>query len=85
MGVDGGVGGRTGQESLLLSLLYFLRLPPPLFSLTVVCKYLHVSVSFTLSLFKRRGKDTHPAAFAAAPDFSPPFLSGSFPSAFVLA
>lgn len=40
------------------------------FSVTV-CKYLHVSVSFTLSLFKRGGKDTHPAAFAAAPDFFP--------------
>ena len=41
-----------------------------IFSLTV-CKYLRVSVSFTLSLFKRGGKDTHPAAFAAAPDFFP--------------
>lgn len=50
----------------------------PLFSQPVsfifsptVCKYLSVSVSFTLSLFKRGGKDTHPAAFAAAPDFFP--------------
>lgn len=39
--------------------------------LPTVCKYRHNSVSFTLSLFKRGGKDTHPAAFAAAPDFSP--------------
>lgn len=83
MGVGGGGGGGGGEDrtglSLLLSLLYFLRLPPPLFSLTVVCKYLHVSVSFTLSLFKRRGKDTHPAAFAAAPDFFPPFPLRKFP------
>lgn len=55
------------RESLSLSFLLFCQAV----SSPTVCKYLRNSVSFTLSLFKRGGKDTHPAAFAAAPDFFP--------------
>lgn len=57
--------------SLSLSFLLPCQVVSFIFPLTC-CKYLRHSVSFTLSLFKRKKKkDTHPAAFAAAPDFFP--------------
>lgn len=62
------------RECLFLFLCFYFVVLSPSFSFPpslAVCNYLCGSVSFTLSLFKRGGKDTHPAAFAAAPDFFP--------------
>lgn len=61
---------RNAEENLPLSFLLFCQAVSFIFSLTV-CKYLCIAVSLSLWLFKRGGKDTHPAAFAAAPDFFP--------------